>query len=129
MYSEREGRHIAGFSETALESLMNYDYPGNVRELAHIVERAVALSTEEVITAAELPSSLRKSQAGLIEDQVKPRHSSSPAKHDEREMIISAIEQHSTIMEAAEALGMSRATLWRKMKKYALCKRIAVEAS
>jgi two-component system response regulator AtoC len=124
-FSTREGRQISGFSETALALLMNYDYPGNVRELAHIIEHAVAMGTGDVITAAELPPSLRE-QPKRPPDQPPPRPV--PAKKlDERYMIIEAIEKHSTITEAAEALGMSRATLWRKMKKYSLTKRIAVE--
>jgi two-component system response regulator HydG len=127
-FSTRESRRIAGFSETALALLMNYEYPGNVRELAHIVEHAVALSTGDVITATELPASLREQPKRPETQSVQPRPIPAVQQPlDERHLIIQAIEKHPTISEAAEALGMSRATLWRKMKKYSLTKRIAVE--
>lgn len=55
-YGEKFKKHINGISSEAIVILENYDYPGNVRELENIVERAVALSSSDIITVSDLPS-------------------------------------------------------------------------
>lgn len=118
VYSERERKPLTGFTEQAMSLLINYDFPGNVRELENIVEQAVAMASGEWITPAELPPSVRE-------------HSYNPPKKEieralnevERDLIVEAIERnHWNLEKAAKDLGMSRTTLWRKMKKYDVTK-------
>jgi two-component system response regulator HydG len=114
LYSERERKAVVGFTESALSLLINYDYPGNVRELENIVEQAVAIAVGEWITPAELPPSVREHGYNPPTKEIER------TLHDvERDLIVEAIERNQGNLEkAAKDLGMSRTTLWRKMKKY-----------
>ncbi|MBW1981335.1 MAG: sigma 54-interacting transcriptional regulator [Deltaproteobacteria bacterium] len=115
-------RQVRRVSRSALKILMNYDFPGNVRELQNIVEHSVILSKGIEIQPRHLP-------AYLIEKGRPPgRSSASSEQHDlatlqelERELIRKALERHQgSITGAARDLGIHRSTLWRKMKKYQL---------
>jgi two-component system response regulator HydG len=118
VFCRREAKNITGFSDATTSLLLNYEFPGNVRELEHIVEQAVAVASSNWITPAELPPNVRE-------------HTLNPPKKEieraigdvERDLIAEAIERNQGNLEkTAKDLGMSRATLWRKMKKHDLGK-------
>jgi transcriptional regulator of acetoin/glycerol metabolism len=98
------------------EALLAYSYPGNVRELENIMERAVALAGGEILTLADLPLDLR-------EYSVTPYREWPPLEDQERDYIrkVLAYTQHN-IGQTAQILNLPRTTLWRKMKKYGLAK-------
>lgn len=103
------------FSKEAMESLLEYDYPGNVRELENIIERVVTLSQGEVIKKEDLPLPISRPQsAGYpslreITDQA------------EREYIIRVLKlTGGNRTRAAEMLGISRKTLWEKLNAYGI---------
>jgi transcriptional regulator with GAF, ATPase, and Fis domain len=101
------------FSKDALEALMAYDYPGNIRELANIVERGVTLSGPEEIGRDDLPASLSRRKTDLHVSLANV------AAEAEREHIIRILKSTSrNRTKAAEILGISRKTLWEKMKAY-----------
>jgi len=62
LYSEENGKAIAGVSDDALSLLCSYHWPGNIRELENAIEQAVALSNQNVLTADDLPPALREPQ-------------------------------------------------------------------
>jgi two-component system response regulator HydG len=127
-FAQRDGRDGVELSQEVLGLLLNYDFPGNVRELAHIIEHAVTVCPGPLIMPEDLPQRLRdrtKSDNGGMLDERHNRRQQ--LEEEERRLIVRAIKGSSTIIEAAEALGMSRATLWRRMKKYGLSKRLFVE--
>lgn len=127
-YARRDGREGLEFSQEVLALLINYDFPGNVRELAHIVEHAVTVCPGPLIRPEDLPQRFREhSQSSQAIPLTPQRSRRQQLEEEERRLIIQAIKASSTIREAAEALGMSRATLWRRMKKYGLSKRLFVE--
>ncbi len=127
-YAQRDGREGLEFSQEVLALLINYDFPGNVRELAHIVEHAVTVCPGPLIRPEDLPQRFREhSQSSQTIPLTPQRSRRQQLEEEERRLIIQAIKASSTIREAAEALGMSRATLWRRMKKYGLSKRLFVE--
>jgi transcriptional regulator with PAS, ATPase and Fis domain len=105
--SARHGRSLL-FAPDALRAMFRYPWPGNVRELENALEYAVAVCRGQTIHAEDLP-------AEILEG--KPAGNELPAP-DERERLRAALESHHWRRdEAAAALGMSRTTLWRKMRE------------
>ncbi len=102
------------FSGEAINALLRYDYPGNVRELENIVERCVTLATTDIIQEDDLPSFIFKKSDGK-------RHFSlsDAAAEAEKEHIIRVLGiTRGNRTRAAEMLGISRKTLWEKMNAY-----------
>ncbi|ACN13824.1 sigma-54 dependent DNA-binding response regulator [Desulforapulum autotrophicum HRM2] len=112
----RGGRRIKAISEKAMALLHDYAFPGNVRELENILERATALCKADVIRVCDLPPD-------LIELELQ-----SYKLPDETLMTLAELEQDyiahllritgGVRTKTAEILGIDRASLWRKMKKY-----------
>jgi DNA-binding NtrC family response regulator len=106
-------------SEQAMERLIRHDYPGNVRELFHVVERASVLCGGEVIDVAHLPESLGRKT-------IAPEPESSATLHDavarlEKKMILQALERaKGNRSEAARQLGVARAQLYAKMEEHGI---------
>jgi DNA-binding NtrC family response regulator len=106
-------KQIGGFTPAAMQQMMQYAWPGNVRELEHAVERAVLLCRGEEIEPASLSIA-----------------STRPAAHPFENMSIDEVESllirkvlrrcEGNISQAAEALGLSRAALYRRIEKYGL---------
>nr|HID59770.1 PAS domain S-box protein [Desulfobacterales bacterium] len=117
----REEIRARKISEEAMEILLNYDYPGNIRELENILEHALILSQDETIERKHLPLFLQKrfssnrSTKELVDDLTPNRHSS------EKDRILETLKQHNWHRgKTAQELNIDRTTLWRKMKKYNL---------
>ena len=119
-YAEENGKEIAGLSSEAQDVLLKYDYPGNVRELENIIERAVVIAREAVISVEDLPFSesmeetteSRKAEEGLLRGSIEEL---------EKKLIVEAMEkagEHQS--RAAELLGISERMLRYKLKKYGL---------
>ena len=116
-FAAKNGKTIRGLSREARETLLRYDYPGNVRELENLIERAVVLTRDEVIGLADLPLTLAEpapepeAGVGLI----------ATVEGLERRMIREALAQaNGTQTRAAELLGISERVLRYKLKKYGL---------
>ncbi len=117
-YSEENGKDIKEVSREAKDLLIKYDYPGNVRELENIIERAVVISRDGVITVDDLPF---RSSAPSQEHDYGEGTLRGAIESLESRMIREAMEQanfHQT--RAAEALGISERMLRYKLKKYDL---------
>lgn len=103
-------RSATGFTAGALDLLQMYPWPGNARELENAVERAVNLASGPLISEADLPASI------TLQASASPQ---APSKTDERARLMTTLEQcrwnHS---RAAATLGISRTTLWRKMREH-----------
>jgi len=115
-YGQAFGKEITGADPDVLEVLQNYPYPGNVRELENIVERAVALADEGTIRLKDLPSDLQRLSVKSIEGGGLPS-----LEEKEREYIRKVlIETNYQRAQAAKVLKIPRTTLWRKMKRLGL---------
>ncbi|HUL30455.1 MAG TPA: sigma-54 dependent transcriptional regulator [Thermodesulfobacteriota bacterium] len=121
-YSEENQKSILDISKEARALLLRYPYPGNVRELENVIERAVVLCRGDLITTQDLPYHLRE------EKPEKPWESSRKEKslpesleEIEKESILKALHQHQGVQtKAAESLGISERVLRYKMKKYGI---------
>ena len=115
LHSERYRRGRMSFTPQALEALRQHAWPGNVRELDHIIERAVLLTSGDTVTAMDL--ALQASPA----EQVSARLEEMSLEDAERLLITKALARfNGNANRAADALGLSRSALYRRMQKYRL---------
>jgi DNA-binding NtrC family response regulator len=106
----RYGRSVTGFHAAAVDALLRYPWPGNVRELNSVVERSVLLAAGQEITVGDL--------------RLAPERNSPPAleamslEDAERALIRASLRRHGgNVLEAAEALGLSRSAMYRRLEK------------
>ncbi|MGH7325330.1 MAG: sigma-54-dependent transcriptional regulator [Candidatus Rokuibacteriota bacterium] len=113
--NKRFRRDVRGITPDAIAALAAYDFPGNVRELENLIERAFAMGTRETITLADLPSlSARPAMTTSVETKAVPT-----LAEVEKELILRALAVHNNDKEeAARALGISRRTIYRRLKEY-----------
>ena len=116
-FAGKNGKTVRGLTREAREALLRYDYPGNIRELENLMERAVVLTRDDVIGVEDLPLTLETPApgagegAGLI----------AAVEGLERRMIRDALAKaDGTQTRAAELLGISERVLRYKLKKYGL---------
>ena len=118
-FNKRMGKSIGTISPDALELLMQYDYPGNVRELENIIEHSVVMCQDIEIQLKHMPPELQLNNVRISErnsDKSLP-----PFQKAEKKLIIDVLEKNKgSKIKAAEELKLHRATLYRKMKKYDL---------
>ncbi|MDZ7330459.1 MAG: sigma-54 dependent transcriptional regulator [candidate division KSB1 bacterium] len=118
-YNEQENKQIEGISPDALELLMAYNWPGNVRELENAIERAVVLASDNEITPKDLPAAVRSlGEKKLYESD--NTLSSWIEKLEEEALRQALLENEGNISKTAKKLGIGRATIYRKAKKYGL---------
>ena len=117
VFAGKNGKTVRGLTREAREALLRYDYPGNIRELENLMERAVVLTRDDVIGVEDLPLALEApasesgDEAGLI----------AAVEGLERRMIREALAKaDGTQTRAAELLGISERVLRYKLKKYGL---------
>ena len=117
LFAEKNRKTIRGFTQEAREVLLRYDYPGNVRELENIIERAVVLTRDNVIGKADLPLSAQ----GLEEEKTEEASLPATVEGVERRMIREALIRSGGVQtRAAEMLGISERALRYKLNKYGL---------
>jgi len=121
-YAKENQKPVTDISKEARHLLLRHPYPGNVRELENLIERAVVLCRAEVITTEDLPFHLREGKP----EEPKGVHQKGKGliaslEETEKDMILKALQQHQGVQtKAAESLGISERVLRYKMKKYAL---------
>ena len=119
-YSLVLGKRIAGLTPDAVSILSRYSWPGNVRELSNVIEYAVTMTTGEYISSEVLPKRIKVEQKDSVASKTLN------LKVLEREAITKALEAaeaRGQKDEAANLLGISRATLYRKIKEYKIAER------
>ncbi len=137
--SRKSAKQVTHFEDRALQTLLDYDWPGNIRELENTIERAVVLADSNRLKYDDLPMSVRRqSGPGVHSNRLSPVASASgilprPATLDgpagwtqtpddaERVELLAALERcHGNKAEAARLLGLPRSTYYSKLKKLGL---------
>lgn len=117
-YKELNGKAVSGLSREAIDQLMKYSYPGNVRELENIIEQAVVLSRDEMIGIDDLPMTIQNhfstpaydSSSGTFQERVEAF---------EKKLITDAMRESNGVKtHAAGLLGMTERHLRYKLQKY-----------
>jgi DNA-binding NtrC family response regulator len=115
-YSLAFHKKVTGIQPQALQILSNYSYPGNVREIENIVERAVALTDHEEIGPQDLPADLQQLEFDILEGDGLPT-----LGEVERRYILKVLQRTDNNKGmTAKILGIPRTTLWRKMKSFGM---------
>lgn len=112
-YTRKENRKITGFSKEAMDILLSYGFPGNVRELENIVERAVILERSSMIQPENLPQTIRLFEVETISPD-RPK-TIDELNRDYAQRILDFVGNNHS--KAAELLGISRTSLWRILKR------------
>ncbi len=112
-HAQRYRKELAGFDETARERLMQHSYPGNVRELDHVVERAVLMARGQHIKAADLGLTTAGGESKGLEEM--------SLEEVEAFLIKKALARNNgNARKAAESLGLSRSAFYRRLQQYGL---------
>jgi DNA-binding NtrC family response regulator len=137
-YSRELGKQVTRFAADAQIALMKYDYPGNVRELEHAIERAVVLAEGDTISLEDLPPSLSAGRALLLTEGAAgtaggekravsfdrgypPSWSLVDVERAHIERVLEDLKGNVSL--SARRLGISRTTLWRKLKRHGISAR------
>ncbi len=119
-YAEENRKAIRGLTREARDALLKYDYPGNVRELENLIERAVVLCRDEVIGPEDLPLGLQEAAEGPVAAS-PPGSLPAELERMERRMIEEALARAEGVQtRAAELLGISERALRYKLRKLGL---------
>jgi DNA-binding NtrC family response regulator len=121
-YSEENQKTVSDISKEARSLLLRYPYPGNVRELENLIERAVVLCRGEVISTSDLPFHLKEEKPEApLERSIKEKSLPEILEEVEKNRIVEALALHRGVQtKAADSLGLSERMLRYKMKKYGI---------
>jgi DNA-binding NtrC family response regulator len=109
-------KDVSGISEEALRILMNYSWPGNVRELENVLQRALTLSLQDVISPEDLPAALvQAADEDLIERGLRKQFTLDQLEKEYIRRVLSQAGGNKS--KAAEILGLDRKTLYRKIEE------------
>ncbi len=112
-HTQRYRKEIGGFDEPARDRLMQHSYPGNVRELDHVIERAVLMSRDRQIKAGDLGLTSSVGESRPLEEM--------SLEEVEAFLIKKALARNNgNARKAAEALGLSRSAFYRRLQQYGL---------
>lgn len=117
-YTQQYGKNIRDISPDAVMRLVRYDWPGNIRELESVIERAVLFCPGDVLMPGCLPEDFQSAQARSARFVIPPLL---PMEEIEREAIVQTLERTSgNVKKSAQILHFPRPTFYRKLKKFGI---------
>jgi DNA-binding NtrC family response regulator len=123
-YSKEFGKEIKGIEEKAMQALLNYHWPGNIRELESVIEKAIIICEGDKIKFKDIADELKLSNPKSIFEIEIPEEGID-YKELEKELLKKAlIKSNFVIAKAAKILNMSYKTFWYRLKKYGLLKNL-----
>lgn len=118
-YSKAFNKDVTGISRAAIEVLESHDYPGNVRELQNIIERAVALADKNTIQIHDLPSEIIPNTHRVSLNENVPIYVGDTIESAEKKLILATLEYcDNNKRKTAQMLGMSERHLYNKLNQY-----------
>jgi len=121
-HSKQTKKNITGVSDEAMAILTNCDWPGNIRELENVIERAIILCKNTIITPADFPDALTKKIIGNRSSEASCKLKTA-LQEPERDLLVKALESMNwNRNETAKNLGINRTTLYKKMLRFGLLK-------
>jgi len=120
-FSAKYGKYIYDIRSDAIEYLLQFDYPGNIRQLSNIIERSVIISRREYIDIQTIREALEEEQLTVlrVHNGSKQTEYKKTVDAKERERILDAMARcNGNKSQAAQMLGIGRSTLYRKLRKY-----------
>jgi transcriptional regulator with GAF, ATPase, and Fis domain len=118
VYKKKSKKLIIGITDDAMKLLINYNWPGNIRELENIIERAVITCTRKVVTMEDLPKNIVDSAKKEPDSKVIFEIGSTIDEIEKRVITETLNYTNGDKKHAAEILGITRKTLYRKLKGY-----------
>jgi DNA-binding NtrC family response regulator len=119
-FSEENKKTVKGVDGNATGILMQYSWPGNIRELKNVIERAVVLCQGDTVTAAEIPDKIKKGSV-IAGEPYEAAYLKASLSDYEKNLILSVYNSHHKNKEdTARTLGIDLATLYRKLNKYGI---------
>ncbi|NSB15305.1 sigma 54-interacting transcriptional regulator [Clostridium beijerinckii] len=134
---KRINKRITIVTNDAMESLLEYKWPGNIRELENLVERIMALNETEVIELSDLPTYMRK-DINTVNNAIKSKNNNEidmlieadeilPLKEYEKIIIEKALKKYGSYNAAGKALGLTHKTVAAKARQYGIEKKVTWE--
>lgn len=116
IYCRRYNKIVKGFTREAIHLMQKYDWPGNIRELENMIERSIIVCKNDYIAMIDLPTKLR-------EETIPQRYLEGNNHISDKQEILEALNRFNNNMtKAAQYLGISRPTLYKKIKLYHIIK-------
>jgi DNA-binding NtrC family response regulator len=124
-HSKHTSKKIENISGETIYLLKNYNWPGNIRELENVIERAIILTKNHIIQPEDLPDFLKNLKVeGLEKEEGESFKLKEALRSPEKDLIVKALEAVAwNRNEAARTLGINRTTLYKKMRQYGLLDR------
>ncbi len=118
LHNHKGFRQIESIDPDAMRTLLDYQWPGNIRELQNVLEYAFVVGQGTVLQLSELPPEFREPLA--INNRIETKNISPPINTEKERLEHALYQCNGQVTKAAQLLGMSRATFWRKRKHYDL---------
>lgn len=123
--SSNLNKKIESITQEAMECLINYTWPGNIRELENIIERACILAEKNFIRSLDLPSYINSGLRETRQDLINTQINLAKMEEYEKAIIRFALEKYKTFNKAGKALGLTHKTVASKARKYGLIEKEA----
>ncbi len=117
-HTARMGRLVEDINPEVMQLLLDYGFPGNIRELENIIERGVTLTRERQLSLTDLPASLVRYRVQVVREDSGRMPTLAEREHEYITYVLGLCGQNRT--KAAKILGIDRVSLWRRLKKYGL---------
>jgi sigma-54 dependent transcriptional regulator, acetoin dehydrogenase operon transcriptional activator AcoR len=121
LFAARLGKNVRALAPHVMEAFMRYHWPGNIRELENVLEAEVNLCSEDQTVLDQVPEGIRPREGQERSGDSMSRSSPRTLEQSEKELLIQALAQNGgSIPDVARQLGISRGTVYNKLRRFAV---------